>query len=178
MAPFFEEQKKQITMKKILTLLLATGAFVFVNAQSKEEARRVILGGGNGSTNDRNYPSNRGRDVILGGDGNNNGSYPTNPNSYPSGNGQYQTDQVNREYDAKILSIRNNGYLTYEEKQRAIRQLEKDRQQRLKQISGQYNNSYGKNGNRQNNGKHKGWNKKSKNKNWKKGNNDRDRDDD
>ena len=178
LASFFDEEWKQFIMKKILTLLLATGTFVSVNAQSKEDARRVILGGGNGSTNDRNYPSNGGRDVILGGDGNNNGSYPTNnPNSYPSGNAQYQIDQVNREYDVKIQSIRNNGYLSYDEKQRAIRQLEKDRQSRLQQINSQYNNSYGKN-NRQNNGKHKGWDKKSKNKNWKKGNNNRDWDDD
>lgn len=165
-------------MKTILTLLLAAGAFASVQAQSKEEARRVILGGGYGSNTDRNYPTNGGRDVILGG-GNNNDSYPTYPNSYPSGNnGQSQTDQVNREYDAKIQSIRNNGYLSYDEKQRAIRQLEKDRQKRIQQINSQYNNSYGRNDNRQNNGKHKGWNKKNKNKNWKKGNNDRDRDDD
>ncbi|HZH64179.1 MAG TPA: DUF1542 domain-containing protein [Flavisolibacter sp.] len=162
-------------MKKILTILLATGAFVSVQAQSKEEARRVILGGGNGSSTDRNHPTNGDRDVILGGGNKNTRSYPT---SNPSGNGQSQSDEVNREYDTKIQSIRNNDYLSYEEKQRAIRQLEKDRQKRLQQINSQYNNNYGRNGNRQNNGKHKGWNKKNKNKNWKKGNNDRDRDDD
>ena len=160
-------------MKKILTLLIAAGAFVSVQAQiSKEEARRVILGGGNGGGT--NNPSGGNRDVILGG-GNDNGNYPTYPNSYPSGDRQSQADQVNREYDNKIQSIRNNSYLSYEEKQRAIRQLEKDRQKRLKQINSSYNNGdY--NNNRGNNGKHKGWNKKSKNKNWKKGNRDRDDD--
>jgi hypothetical protein len=159
-------------MKKILTILLVAGAFVSVQAQSKEDARRVILGGSNGSTNDRNYPSTGGRDVILGG-GNNDRSYPSNPNSYPSGNSSYEVDQVNRAYDEKIQSIRNNGYLSYEEKQRAIRQLEKDRQKRLQQINSQYNNGYERNDDRRDNGKHKGWNKKNKNKNWKKGNNDR-----
>ena len=157
-------------MKKILTLLLAAGAFITVQAQSKEETRRVILGGGNGSANERNYP-NGGRDVILGGGRDNEGSYPTYPNSYPSNSDrQYQIDQVNREYDAKIQSIRNNGYLSYDEKQRAIRQLEKDRQKRLEQISSQYNS--GRYNDRHDNGKHKGWYKKDKNKNWKKGHRD------
>lgn len=163
-------------MKKILTLLLAAGAFITVQAQSKEEARRVILGG-NGSGNNG---SNRDRDVILGG-GNNGDTYPSYPGSTSSRDRQSQIDQVNREYDNKIQSIRNNSYLSYEEKQRAIRQLEKDRQARIKQI----NKSYDRNGRydddrdryeKRNNGKHKGWNKKAKNKNWKKGNRDRDDD--
>lgn len=173
LAFFFEEEKKQIIMKKILTLLLAAGAFITVQAQSKEEVRRVILGSGNRSSTDRNYPSSRDRDVILGGGGNNNGSYPNSPNypgSYSSGNGQYQVDQVNREYDAKIQSIRNNGYLSYDEKDRAIRQLEKDRQKRLQQINGSYNNNNGRYNDCHDNGKHKGWNKKGKN--WNKGNKD------
>lgn len=160
-------------MKKILTLLLLVGAVATVQAQSREESRRVILGGGNGNTN-----GNNGRDVILGG-GNNENSYPNYPNSYPSGSRQAEIDRINRDYDNKIQSIRNNPYLSNEEKQRAIRQLEKDRQVRLRQIS-----RYDRNGDRdddrygkRNNGKHKGWNKKQKNKNWKKGH-DRDWDDD
>lgn len=153
-------------MKKILTLLLAVAGFITVNAQSREESRRVILGG-DGSNNGSN-----GRDVILGGDNRN--DYPSYPGNYPtSGSRNAQIDQVNREYDAKINSIRNNSYLSYEEKQRAIRQLEKDRQARIKQINKGYDNGYyGKKG-KGNNGKHKGWYKKEKNKNWKKGNRNR-----
>lgn len=163
------------TMKKILTLLLFAGAVTVANAQnSRDEARRVILGGGNGSENGGN-----GRDVILGG-GNNGNNYPGN---YPQGNNnrQYQIDQVNREYDSKIQSIRNNQYLSYDEKDRAIRQLERDRQARLQQIYNNYGNGYGNgnnncnNNNRHDNGKHKGWYKKGKNNNSKNG---RDRDDD
>jgi hypothetical protein len=152
-------------MKKILTLLIAVGAVASVQAQtSKEEARRVILGDGNYGGG-KNYPSD-GRDVILGGGGD-------NRNSYPSGNGQYQIDQVNREYDAKIQSIRNNPYLSYEEKERSIRQLERDRQRRIQQINSANNNGgYRNDDDCNNNGKHKGWNKKNKNKNWKKGNRD------
>lgn len=170
-------------MKKILTLLLVAGAVTAAQAQmSKEEARRVILGGGG---NNGGYGN--GRDVILGG-GNNGDSYPSYPGNYPSsGNRQAQIDQVNREYDAKIQSIRNNPYLSYEEKDRAIRQLERDRQSRIRQLSegygnggyknGRYNNGDCDNDNRGNKGKHKGWDKKNKNKNWKKGQN-RDWDDD
>jgi hypothetical protein len=163
-------------MKKILTLLIAGGAFISAQAQTdKDEARRVILGGGTGNNNGKNYPSGNGRDVILGGGGNNNGSYPNYPNNYPSnGSGQSQVDQVNREYDAKINSIRNNPYLSYEEKERAIRQLEKDRQARVRQINNSNSGYYGDDDynkrDRGNNGKHKGWYKKEKNKNWKKGN--------
>lgn len=159
-------------MKKILTLLLVVGAFTGVQAQSREEARRVILGGGNGNN------GGNGRDVILGG-GNNGGSYPTYPGSYPSsGTRQAEIDRINRDYDNKIQSIRNNPYLSNEEKERAIRQLEKDRRSQIRRI-----NDYGRDRDddryeRRANGKHKGWNKKQKNKNWKKGKKDRDWDDD
>ncbi len=173
MAQVFGEEKKQKTMKKILTLLIAAGAFGTLHAQTREETRRVILGENkeNGTYNDRNN-----RDVVYGpGDDDrypNNGSY---------GNRQYQLDQVNREYDNKIYSIRNNRYLNNSEKERAIRQLERDRQQRLAQISRGYNNRdrrYDDDWNRDDNGRHKGWAKKNKNKRWKKGNRDRDWDDD
>jgi hypothetical protein len=58
-------------MKKIITLLLAAGAFVTVNAQtSKDDARKVILGQPkNGGTTNGGTTSKQGRDVILGGGG-------------------------------------------------------------------------------------------------------------
>jgi hypothetical protein len=155
-------------MKKIITLLIAAGAFISVNAQtSKEEARKVVLGGGknsDGNTSDRN------RDVILGGGNNGSENTRTYPNSYPnSGSKEAQIDQVNREYDSKIYSIRNNGTLTQDEKDRMIRQLEKDRAKKIKAINS--GKSYGKKSKKHdddydddrndkgNNGKHKGWTK-------------------
>ena len=69
-------------MKKIITLLLAAGAFVTVNAQSsKDEARKVILGQPkNGeTTKGGGTTSNPGRDVILGGGGTNTTNYPGYP---------------------------------------------------------------------------------------------------
>lgn len=166
-------------MKKILTLLIAVGAFATLHAQSREETRRVILGG----SKDNGSNGGRERDVILGG-GNNGGQYPTYPNGSYGSSRQSQIDQVNRDYDAKVYSIRNNPNLSYEEKDRMIRQLERDRQRRIDQINRQNNDSYGNYDDRQyrkDNGKHKGWYKGKGNphrnggKNWK---NDRDRDDD
>ena len=158
-------------MKKFITFLIALGAFVSVQAQtSREEARRVILGQpkntDNGSRNDR--------DVILG--GNSRTDYPT----YPGGSST-QVDQINRDYDNKIQSVRNNPYLSQAEKDRMIQQLERDRQRRIREINnsnngGRYNDDdrydnkkYKKH--KSNNGKHKGWTKG-------KGNKHRDRDDD
>lgn len=152
-------------MKKITTLLLAIGSFIAVNAQtSKEEARRVILGEPKDAPKTTPTTQNP-RDVILGG-GNNGGNHPTSyPGNYPSGSREAQINQINREYDAKIQSIRNNRYLSQAEKDRAIRQLESDRARKIRELNNHY---YGKNDrdkaykskkNKGNNGKHLGWEK-------------------
>ena len=150
-------------MKKITTLLLAIGSFIAVNAQtSKEEARRVILGEPKDAP--KTTPTQNPRDVILGG-GNNGGTNPTSyPGNYPSGSREAQINQINREYDAKIQSIRDNRYLTQAEKDRAIRQLESDRARRIREINNRY---YGNDRDKDykyakkkgNNGKHLGWEK-------------------
>ena len=163
-------------MKKIITLLLTIGAFTSVFAQTqadKDEARRVILGQPKNKTS---YPTQDGRNVILGSDGRrvygDNGS--RYPDSYPNGSAQQQIDQINREYNNKIYSIRNNPTLSSAEKERMIRQLENDRNRRIQQINNRYNNN---NNNRRryddddddykkekkhgkgNNGNHYGWEK-------------------
>ncbi|NTS41485.1 hypothetical protein HRG84_11275 [Flavisolibacter sp. BT320] len=164
-------------MKRILTLLLATGAVLSLHAQSREETRRVVLGDrtDNGTYNGRND-----RDVVLG-----RGNNERYPNGNYSNNRQYEIDRVNREYADKINSIRNNRQLNNAEKERTIRQLERDRQQRIAEINRGYNDrndrrydddrySRGEQARhaKGNNGKHKGWYKKEKNKNWKKGKRD------
>jgi hypothetical protein len=151
-------------MKKLITLMIAVGAFVAVNAQTtRDEARRVILGQEkrNGSG------SNEGRDVVLGG-GNDRNDYPR---TYPTSR-QADVDQVNREYDRKIWSIRNNNSLSADEKARIIRQLEQDRARKIRQINQSSGGDYGRKGKRyddddynekrygkSNNGKHLGWEK-------------------
>ena len=159
-------------MKKIITLMLAGGLFLAANAQTpKEEARKVILG------QPKTTPSTSNpRDVILG--GGNGSSYPNSPNSYPggypSGTREARINQINREYDAKIQSIRNNPHLSQAEKDRAIRQLESDRARKIREINSQYSTAQNKthkkytkryhddedySNDRKDNGKHLGWEK-------------------
>ena len=152
-------------MKKMLTLLIAIGGFVAVNAQSRrEEARKVILGQEKNRGN-----SQRDRDIVLG-RGSNGDNYPTYPNSYPNSR-RSRIDQINREYDAKIWSIRNNNTLSSYEKARIIRRLERERAQKIRRANQSNGNYYGKG----NNGKHKGW---SKGKGHHKRNEEREWDDD
>ena len=149
-------------MKKIITLLFAAAAFGTVQAQTtKEEARRVILGGAKGETKTTETRKDNPRDVVLGG---NSGSTSTR---------QAEIDQVNRDYDAKIASIRNNPTLSAEEKERAIAALERDRARKIRAIRNQdrdddydddkkdrkdkKNKKYKKE--KSNNGKHLGWEK-------------------
>ncbi len=144
-------------MKKIITLLIAAGAFASVNAQStKDEARKVILGGDKKTGSDN---TTRGRDVILGGD-NGTTRYPGSSTSK-----QAEIDRVNREYDAKIISIRNNPNLSTEEKDRIIRDLENQRKREIKKINGRYDGDDNDRKTHKNkkaksdNGKHLGWEK-------------------
>jgi hypothetical protein len=160
-------------MKKIITLLFCVGTIATVSAQTpQEEARRVILGGGKNKGTDKDTRNSR--DVIIGGDrrvddqqGN---TYPY-PGNYPnSGSREAQIDQVNRDYDAKIQSIRNNPYLSAEEKERTIRQLNNDRNRVIRQINGKTadrrdrrdddDDDYKKDKkHKSNNGNHYGWEK-------------------
>lgn len=155
-------------MKKFITLLLLAGAFSgpAFSQTPQEESRRVILGKGGSTTN---TGSSDPRDIILGRDGRN------NETGYPNGTREQQVNQVNREYNEKIQSIRNNPTLTAAEKERMIRQLENDRQRKINEINKRYNDGnrnrndrdrddddddkkdkkYGKN----NNGKKLGWEK-------------------
>ncbi|MCW3073748.1 MAG: hypothetical protein JWP69_817 [Flaviaesturariibacter sp.] len=176
-------------MKRILTLFICLGTFSSAFAQtSGEEAKRVILG-----RKKTDGGSNSGKDVVLGGD--NRTDRGTSPNypSYPDGSSRdQQVDQVNREYDAKVQSVRNNPYLSQAEKDRAIRDLNADRARRIRAIDRSFDtdrdnrdrddNNYKKDKKyKKNNGNRYGWEKGKgnphknggKNKSYKK-----DRDDD
>ena len=134
-------------MKKIITLFFCIGAVSAAFAQTtaeQEEARRVILSGGGAKKTDNDTRNSR--DIILGGDGriyderDRNTNYPY-PGNYPnSGSRQGRVDQVNRDYDAKIRSIRNNRQLSNAEKERIIRDLNNDRARVIRQINGRYEN--------------------------------------
>lgn len=131
-------------MKKIVTLFFCVGAVTVAFAQTSEQekAKEVILSGG-GATSKTDKDTRNSRDILLGGDrrvydGKGSTSYPY-PGTYPSrGSHASQIDQVNRDYDAKIRSIRNNSRLSNAEKERIIRDLNNDRARVIRQINGRY----------------------------------------
>lgn len=154
-------------MKKVATLSLAILAITFAFAQnSKEEARRVILGQPK-NTPPPTRPQDS-RDVVLGPAK----SYPRYPNSYPNRRYSHdsraaQIDQVNRKYNYKIASIRNNRALTPHEKARIILDLNNQRNAHIRQINhpySRYDRRYDddykeRKYNKHNTGKHLGWQK-------------------
>lgn len=105
-------------MKKFVTLTLALGIVGFSFAQtSRDDARRVVLGG-NGQNYPTNkypngqYPTQQGRDVILG--GGNNGSYPQQypgqyPNQYPQNRRRQDGNCNDRDRDRDRHEHHDNG---------------------------------------------------------------------
>jgi hypothetical protein len=153
-------------MKQILTLFICVSVFGLVQAQTPhEEARRIIRGE---NRNDRENSAND-RNIILGGDRR---VYDERESRYPNSTREQSVYQVNREYDAKVQSIRNDRYLSAAEKERAIRQLNNDRAKKIREINNRYEDRRYENGShrdeddryqRSNNGKHKGWKKRKDN---------------
>ncbi len=158
-------------MKKITTLLLCIGAFATTFAQtSAEESRRIILGK-QGET-ERERQERTSKDVILGREdrrvNNETGT------RYPNGSSAQKVREINREYDAKVQSIRNNRTLSAAEKERTIRQLNADRDRKIRDIKARSNDNrryddrkdrddddrnYKSKKNKSNNGNHYGWEK-------------------
>jgi hypothetical protein len=159
-------------MKKVITLLLIVSTVASASAQtSQEESRRVVLGtGGGGTRTERTNSGSNPVDVILGRDRRVEDNQGTRYPSSTYGSREQQIDRVNREYDTKIYSIRNNRTLTAAEKERMIRQLEADRARRIREINNRYydrdrrydgdDDDYRKDKKyKSNNGNHYGWEK-------------------
>lgn len=171
-------------MKRIVTLLIAASAFSISFAQSDdmEEARRVVLGEKKDSRS--TYPSDNSKDVVLG--RNDRRIYDRRdtryPNRYPTSSRTSKAERIDREYDAKIRSIRNNPHLSSSEKERIIRGLQNERARKLREVNGDnrryndrryqerdhdrrdkdykdYDKKYNKKKYKGNNGKHLGWKK-------------------
>ena len=143
-------------MKQLLSLLVLIALTATSYAQSNEEkierSRDVILGGDR-----RTSDADRSRDVILG------------RRTDDRGIDNSSSTEINREYDRKIREIRNNPDLTRAEKERIIRRMEQERNERLRKADNRRydrdrdrdrDNRYGKNKKvKGNNGKHLGWEK-------------------
>lgn len=117
---------------------MAFGLFGSAVAQnSRDEARRVILGEQQPRRKVENGNTNR------------------HSQTFP---GEQTDSRTNRNYNAKIRSIKNNPNLSRAEKDRIIRQLEKDRKKALKHSKQHQQKKKYKNKKR----KYKGWQHRKK----------------
>ncbi len=155
-------------MKKIFTLIIASLAVTAIFAQSsQEESRRVILGkqkkSGSEETTSRDEQRSA-RDVIFG------KNRTVNDDGSRTTERQAEIDRINREYDNKIQSIRNNPSLSTEEKERIIRGLENERAKKIREVNKKYSDRDDRDDDdgdddkkdkkvKGNNGKHLGWEK-------------------
>jgi hypothetical protein len=110
-------------MKKILLFALVTVSVGVVHAQSSaDEARRVILGGGGSARTGQTQT-------------------PRDGNAGNESARRAEIDQINREYDARIAGIRNSPAASAAEKERAIRGLNEERAQRIREVNARYGTS-------------------------------------
>lgn len=137
-------------MKKIITLVIAFGAFASSFAQSRtiDKAKEVIT-----KEPRTTYPNERrvGDETST--------RYPTS-----STNREAEISDINKYYDSKIRAVRANPIFSAAEKERRIRELEYERAQKIREINNRYygtNNTSkaGKKYGKTNNGKHLGWEK-------------------
>jgi hypothetical protein len=126
-------------MKRIFTLLFAFGLFTAASAQYNpgenrdSRQREPQANQRNDQRNDDNGYGNE-RDVVI-----------TN-NPYDNNNGRYdnrispdrkmamQIARINREYDYRIQSVRNNFFMSRWEKQRQISFLQEQRQREIRMV--------------------------------------------
>ncbi|MBO9681586.1 MAG: hypothetical protein J7502_02735 [Flavisolibacter sp.] len=111
-------------MKKVFALVIALGAMTAVFAQRgydrRDESRDVILGQGN-------------RNVY----GNNNRGY--NNGSYSKRERDEQIQRIRRQYNWKIESVQRDRYLRKAEKKRQVRFLERERDEKIREVIDRYN---------------------------------------
>lgn len=150
-------------MKKILAILLAAGAYSGALAQSSttERAKDIIYGEPTPGKTTKSKDIKTGEDRDI---------FGRRTTSYPSSR-EGRIDRVNREYDEKIQSIRNNRRLSSSEKEKMIRVLNEERAREIRAINGNYKQYDGrqkdkkfkhhkhKNKYKDHPGKHKGWSK-------------------
>jgi len=109
-------------MKKLFALAIALGAMTSIFAQRgydrREDSRDVILGQQNRSV----YNNNR-----------NNDGY------FSSRERDEQIERINRHYNRKIQSVKNDRYLRNGEKRREIRFLENERDVKIREVVERYN---------------------------------------
>jgi len=114
-------------MKKIFTLLFAIGFLTAINAQSRSSDIRD----NRDNQQSGQWGNNRSNDVVGNNNPYDNGyRYDNNFGSF-DGNIKMQIAQINRKYDFKIQSVRNDFFMRRVEKMRMIHLLEVQRKREI-----------------------------------------------
>jgi hypothetical protein len=126
-------------MKRIFTLVFAFGLFTAASAQynpGENRDSRQRDPQANQRNDQRNYDNGYGneRDVVI-----TNNSYDNKNDRYdnrisPDRKMAMQIARINREYDYRIQSVRNNFYMSRWEKQRQIIFLQEQRQHEIRMV--------------------------------------------
>ena len=111
-------------MKKFLVLLMAVFTVSAAFSQNYQ----------------RDYRSNRSQTVVTYRDGyhtrSQNNGYYDNGRNYNESYRRAEIARINRDYDQRVNRYRNNRYMNSIERERRIREMEYERNQRLKSFGG------------------------------------------
>src|SRR4051794_29508967 len=111
-------------MKKILVLFVALSSFTVGFSQSHNDDRYA-------KNDDRQHKESYGKDYRNDDSHNANFRHETRNRDYNNNwNRQQEMNRINREYDQRIQSYRNNRFLKNRERATMIRRAENDRNQK------------------------------------------------
>jgi hypothetical protein len=124
-------------MKKLFVLLFSTGMILTASAQSsRNQSRDVILGQSDRTVYNDNYDRN----------------------GFTNRERDDQIRRINREFDARLYSIQRDRYMRNAEKRRAVRELEMQRNQAIRDVNYRYENTRNRGYSNNNNNRDRGWN--------------------
>ena len=146
---YYYSPLKRYSMKKIFTLLFAVGMFTLAQAQPGSRDNRQTDRRDNQPTDQRNQNYDQ-RNQNNGYD-DNRGFVDFNfsfDNDSRFGNSRFSNERkrdmqiarINREYDYRIQSVRNNFFMSRWEKQRQISFLQEQRQREIRMLYAKFSN--------------------------------------
>jgi len=116
-------------MKKIVALLFTCAIFATSFAQGNYQRNRQ------GNYDDGRYASTSGKNYDH-----RNDNWDKRDRNYSSGQQKaQQIQQLNREYQYKMMAVQNNRYMNKRQKRQAFRDLQQERSRKLQMINGRYN---------------------------------------
>lgn len=139
---YYYSPLKRYSMKKIFTLLFAVGMFTLAQAQPGSRDNRQTDQRDNQSISQRNQNNGFGdnKDVIDINFSFDNDSRFGNSRFSNERKRDMQIARINREYDYRIQSVRNNFFMSRWEKQRQISFLQEQRQREIKMVYAKFSN--------------------------------------